>query len=268
MSMLLMVKAMQTKVGNPLRKLVLIKLADNANDNGECWPSHQHVADQCEISKTSVRNHIKKLESMRLLRIEHREGPKGNSSNLYHLTLQGIAGNDIGISADDTAPIARDDTRTSHSLEPVKEPNNIDLAFDIFWSAGMKKLAKPKALTSFKKALKDSRFKDPISFANHLANDIAIRKESGQFGFDKMHPTTYLNQQRWSDEHETSKQGNAGGGLSAAQAAIAAARQERDSTQSGSPMGSNERVIHGQVDQEEWRGRIIDMDGSDSQPNS
>lgn len=32
MSMDLMVKAMKIKVGNPLRKLVLLKLADNASD--------------------------------------------------------------------------------------------------------------------------------------------------------------------------------------------------------------------------------------------
>lgn len=117
-----MVKAMQTKVGNPLRKLVLIKLADNANDQGECWPSHQHVADQCEISKTSVRNHIKKLEEMGLLRIQHREGPKGNTSNLYHLTLHGMPAGDTGIAGYDIGGIAGDGTRTSHSFEPVKEP--------------------------------------------------------------------------------------------------------------------------------------------------
>ena len=58
MSMLLMAKAMSIKVGNPLRKLVLIKLADNASDTGECWPSHQHIADQCEISRRSVITHI------------------------------------------------------------------------------------------------------------------------------------------------------------------------------------------------------------------
>ena len=52
MSMELMVKAMKVKVGNPLRKLVLLKLADNASDHGECWPSYQHIADQCEISES------------------------------------------------------------------------------------------------------------------------------------------------------------------------------------------------------------------------
>nr|WP_063454794.1 helix-turn-helix domain-containing protein [Wohlfahrtiimonas chitiniclastica] len=64
MSMMLMVKAMQIKVGNPLRKLVLLKLADNASDTGECWPSHQNIADQCEISKRSVINHIDALVEM------------------------------------------------------------------------------------------------------------------------------------------------------------------------------------------------------------
>lgn len=43
MSMELMVKAMKIRVGNPLRKLVLIKLADNASDQGECWPSYRSV---------------------------------------------------------------------------------------------------------------------------------------------------------------------------------------------------------------------------------
>lgn len=92
MSMELMVKAMKTKVGNPLRKLVLIKLADNASDQGECWPSYQHIADQCEISKRSVMNHINTLCGAGLLRKEIRKGgPKGNSSNVYYLTLSGAA---------------------------------------------------------------------------------------------------------------------------------------------------------------------------------
>lgn len=130
MSMELMVKAMKTKVGNPLRKLVLIKLADNANDMGECWPSYQHIADQCEIDRSTVRKHIKHLEAQSLLRIENREGPKGNTSNLYQLTLGAPVGPEsppvgrksTAVGPKPTAPVGPKSTRTSHSSEAVKEP--------------------------------------------------------------------------------------------------------------------------------------------------
>ncbi|WP_447775234.1 helix-turn-helix domain-containing protein [Pseudomonas chlororaphis] len=138
MSMGLMVAAMKLRVGNPLRKLVLIKLADNASDQGECWPSYQHIADQCEISKRSVMNHISALCDSGLLRKEIRKGgPKGNSSNVYFLTLDGGAPPAPGVvqeihqgSATDTPPSesaapggsAGAAPRTSHSLESVIEP--------------------------------------------------------------------------------------------------------------------------------------------------
>lgn len=125
-----MVKAMKTKVGNPLRKLVLIKLADNASDQGECWPSYQHIADQCEIDRSTVRKHIKHLEAQGLVRIENREGPKGNSTNLYYLTLRNPVGQNstpvgpesTGVGPQPTPPVGPDSTRTSHSFEPVTEP--------------------------------------------------------------------------------------------------------------------------------------------------
>ena len=96
MSMELMVKAMKIRVGNPLRKLVLIKLADNASDQGECWPSYQHIADQCEISKRSVMNHIAALCESGLVKNRHPKGEKGNSSNIYLLHLDG-AGDSLGV---------------------------------------------------------------------------------------------------------------------------------------------------------------------------
>ncbi|HAW2926354.1 TPA: helix-turn-helix domain-containing protein [Escherichia coli] len=120
MSMELMVKAMKIRVGNPLRKLVLIKLADNASDQGECWPSYQHIADQCEISKRSVMNHIAALCESGLVKKVTRKGEKGNSSNIYLLHLDG-AGVAPGGSAGDSP-------RTSHSFEPVKEPVNEPIA--------------------------------------------------------------------------------------------------------------------------------------------
>ena len=140
MSMMLMVKAMRIKVGNPLRKLVLIKLADNASDSGECWPSHQHIADQCEISRRSVINHINKLEEMGFLRKEYRTKNNEKQSNLYHLTLDNPSLDDLG-SAGDSLPSAGDAQggagdslggsagdahRTSHSPEPINEPSSYD----------------------------------------------------------------------------------------------------------------------------------------------
>ncbi|EAA0602780.1 hypothetical protein GFW03_10350 [Salmonella enterica] len=142
MSMMLMVKAMQIKVGNPLRKLVLLKLADNASDQGECWPSYQYIADQCEISKRSVMNHIEELCKSGLLKKVFRKGPKGNATNVYILTIPG-AGDSPGVvqeihqgSAGDSLPGAGDSPggsagaapRISHSFEPVNEPLNTQAA--------------------------------------------------------------------------------------------------------------------------------------------
>lgn len=89
MSMLLMVKAMQCKVGNPARKLVLLKLADNANDEGTCFPSYQYIADQCEISKRSAITHIEALINDGFVSKTLRKNKDGSSSNLYQLHLDG-----------------------------------------------------------------------------------------------------------------------------------------------------------------------------------
>ncbi|EHE1080011.1 helix-turn-helix domain-containing protein [Salmonella enterica] len=146
MSMNLMAKAMSIKVGNPLRKLVLIKLADNANDEGECWPSYQHIADQCEVSRSTVKSHIRALEDMGLLKREFRRKGELNQSNVFYLTLdnaqqippesggagadlgggagadRGGAGADRGGAGADLGGGAGVAPRTYHSFEPVKEP--------------------------------------------------------------------------------------------------------------------------------------------------
>lgn len=90
MSMLLMVQAMKAKVGNPLRKLVLVKLADQANDDGECWPSYQSIADACEMSRRTVITHIDWLEEHGFLQCKHRKSNDGLSrSNVFVLTIEG-----------------------------------------------------------------------------------------------------------------------------------------------------------------------------------
>lgn len=87
MSMRLMVQAMNCEVGNPARKLVLLKLADNANDDGVCFPSYQYIADKCEMSKRSAISHIDDLIKMGFVSKKARKNKDGSSTNLYILHL-------------------------------------------------------------------------------------------------------------------------------------------------------------------------------------
>jgi len=123
MSMRLMAQAMSIKVGNPLRKLVLIKLADNANDDGICFPSYQYIADVCEISRRSAMNHIEALIDMGFVLKKSRKNKDGSSSNLYVLNLEkGSAGDSLGSAGDSLGGGAGDSPITYHSSEPINEP--------------------------------------------------------------------------------------------------------------------------------------------------
>ena len=212
MSIELMIKAMKTKVGNPLRKLVLVKLADNASDQGECWPSYQHIADQCEIDRSTVRKHIKHLADQGLLRIENREGPKGNSSNLYFLTLGGVGQNSTpvgpestGVGPQPTGGVGPESTRTSHSSEPVNEPKTLCTsemelaeAFETFWKLYPNKKSKKDARKAWEKLKPTAELRLTLMAAlgsHRVSRDWT--KDDGQY---VPMASTWLNGERWTDE--------------------------------------------------------------------
>lgn len=70
--------------------------------------------------------------------------------------------------------------------------------FERFWRAGMRKCNKKKTRPIFDRIIKEQS--DPEAFVDQLVSDIELRVLTKQFGFDKMHPTTYLNGERWEDE--------------------------------------------------------------------
>ena len=220
MSMLLMVKAMQSKVGNPLRKLVLLKLADNANDQGECWPSYQYIADQCEMSKRSVMAHIDALIEAGFLRKELRiGGEKGNKSNLYTLRMPS-AGDSLGVvkqihhpsAGAATPPSAGAAPRTSHSLESVNESTNVDsgestvdfvsVQFDRFWRNYPTKKAKKPAESAFRSLVKGKKESQVRFYVDMILNYHLDCVERGELGADALHAATLINQQRWKDNPE------------------------------------------------------------------
>lgn len=180
MSMELMVRAMKAKVGNPLRKLVLIKLADNASDQGECWPSVPYIAEQCEISERSVQNHIKQLVEDGFVSVEERKSSNGlNRTNVYTLNLRTGAnaapsgarpapgGETAAPGGANAAPVSGAGAAPgiSHLFESVKEPVKETL-FDLAWSLYPKRAGgNPKA-----SALKawDARVREGVEPADML----------------------------------------------------------------------------------------------------
>ena len=137
------------------------------------------------------------------------------------------------------------------SLEEIKVDDNkensaialpvvdqVGIAFDIFWESGMRKVNKKKARDAFAKKFKENKKELKVSspdqpelfFANHLCLDVRERIKNKQFGFDKTHPTSYLNADGWTDEKiddskEEAKAGYAGKAVD--NYATAAASRER-----------------------------------------
>ncbi|OOF77878.1 hypothetical protein [Rodentibacter caecimuris] len=81
---------------------------------------------------------------------------------------------------------------------------DFELHFEKFWSAGMRKVGKPQALKKFQSAYESYNAEYPISleaFTQMLVDDVEKRIRLRQFGFDNLHPSTYLNNWRWLDDY-------------------------------------------------------------------
>lgn len=67
---------------SPAQKAVLISLADQANDQGVCWPAVDSIATRCCLSKRAVQQAIKWLRSAGIVSVEERQG----RSTMYSVT--------------------------------------------------------------------------------------------------------------------------------------------------------------------------------------
>jgi DNA-binding transcriptional ArsR family regulator len=63
------------------RKMVLLALCDNANDQGECFPSVPMLAKKCSMGERTVQQHIADMEDAGILTREMRNG----RSTIYHI---------------------------------------------------------------------------------------------------------------------------------------------------------------------------------------
>ncbi|MEZ9954251.1 helix-turn-helix domain-containing protein [Vibrio splendidus] len=76
------------KTGSPISKLVLLKLADNADARGVCFPSLNYLAQYCEVSVRTVKRHVNELERQGFVkRIKRFDDSGRQRSNIYQLRL-------------------------------------------------------------------------------------------------------------------------------------------------------------------------------------
>lgn len=74
----------------PAPKLVLMALADEADDRGFCFPSVRRLAGKCSITERSVQRIMRVLVARAYVSVEQRfRKDRARSSNGYHLSLDG-----------------------------------------------------------------------------------------------------------------------------------------------------------------------------------
>jgi hypothetical protein len=90
--------AWKQRVGDDGAKLVLLKLADNANDEGVAWPSRATLLAECEVSEDTVKRRLRKLRELELVIVVPWFTPAGRqTSSMYVLPLNGKpAGLELG----------------------------------------------------------------------------------------------------------------------------------------------------------------------------
>lgn len=72
----------------PTQKVTLLALADQADDDGVCWPSMKTIARKVCVDVRTAQRNIRVLEDANLVSVEARRRPDGDAtSNLYRLAL-------------------------------------------------------------------------------------------------------------------------------------------------------------------------------------
>ena len=153
------------------------------------------------------------------------------------------------------------------SAKPKVEIVGLDDAFDIFYSAGLPKKSKAAALKKFKSLVKEMKA-DPFEFANLLVMDIQSRITNNQMGIDALHPSTYLNQQRWTDENDNNGRVAPNGKQSAAERIAARNNAKYGQPSSGLGMAEGSGDLRGTMDQGERRNTISYVEPSIEQARS
>lgn len=118
--------AIDQKAGSAAGKVVLLCLANYADEDGKCWPSQETIAAETELSERSVREWLQKLEEAGLLtRTKRRRDDGYRASDLIHLAFKNQPAKSAGKtnSHRQLTPTLPEPVAAPTSFEPSKEPS-------------------------------------------------------------------------------------------------------------------------------------------------
>jgi len=179
--------AVKQDTKSPVSKLVLLMIANYANEKNESYPSQIHLAKLCQCTRVSVNKHIKDLEKSGYLSIrKQKNGMFGY--NLYTLNMESV--NNINNGSVNNINLASKEYLhyTQDKLKP--------LLFDKFWQKCPRRIAKKKTQGIYNKLIKSKEVTEEYLIKTMSAYNTSVKDTEMQF---ICHPVTWLNQGRYDD---------------------------------------------------------------------
>lgn len=185
--------------------LMLLAIADFADDDGRAYPAVPTLARKCRMKERNAQYILSELVESDELTIQRGKGPRG--SNVYRIKLASLgvqhsAPVQSNAPLQHSAPGGCNGVRITPAMEctrTINEPSmNHQSGFEVFWLAYPKKKAKGDAQRAWSKLKPNADLTDSILQAieaQKTAEDWT--KENGKF---IPYPATWLNSRRWEDE--------------------------------------------------------------------
>lgn len=193
----------------PGEKLVLLALADFANDAGECWPSMEGIARKSSMTERGVRKIVRKLEDAGLVQTNVGGGrfgcsvyylKPGTSFPPEHRSPRNVSAETRNVSAQNPEPRSPEPSRTikEPSYTPLPPKGGYDEGFEAFWEIYPRKVGKGQAAKAFARKVKQFGIDAVMDgLRRHLPGLNAQNKGPGQDY--RPHPATWLNGDRFND---------------------------------------------------------------------
>lgn len=258
---------------SPSEKLVLLTLANYADEHMECWPSQARLGEDCCMTERGVRKILAALEERGLLsRSERRRHDGYRAADRVRLNFSAatladaepispepcspergspepssperdadLTGTERPISPERGSgpttlePISRTTIRTTNSARET--PSAIEREFEeTFWPTWPEKVGKGAARKAYLKA------RQTIPAAAIMAGVPNVTRTNAWRGGHHVHAATWLNAERWADEPEAYARGPPiTGGMLAAASDELGYRMALELARNGGPRRDDER---------------------------